>query len=80
MIERESPKGQQVKVCQYRGCGVPFARPANMKAANWEQSTRCPEHKKSSGTKKPAEPRLGHYEIKNKAIDHFLYATAPPHA
>ena len=62
----------RVKICNYRGCGVPFEWPHNMKKSNWDQATRCPKHRKVSGTKKPSDPRLGHYEVKNPIIDAFI--------
>jgi hypothetical protein len=63
---------ERVKICNYRGCGVPFEWPHNMKSQNWAQTTRCPKHRKMSGKKKPAEARLGHYEVKNPVIDSFI--------
>ena len=65
-------EGPEIKTCNYRGCGVPFERPANMHNANWKQCTRCPKHRQMSGSHKQADKRLGYYEVKNETIDRFL--------
>jgi len=76
MINRSEPSGPEVKTCKYQvdgeDCGIPFERPHNMHIGNWEQSTRCPKHKRMSGQKQPKGPRLGQYEVKNPIIDAFL--------
>ncbi len=75
--------GPNIKLCEYmiggkingKPCGVPFERPQNMSNGNWKQCNRCPECRKlaKSGKHKPAEQRLGHYEVKSAVIDRFLY-------
>lgn len=75
MIERETKKGPEVKVCQRPSCKVPFERPNNMKQKHWDQIQYCSRHRKSGGS--PLEPRLGHYIVNNPLIDKFLYACKP---
>ena len=70
MIERYISTGPEVKLCQR--CKIPFERPSNMKQRNWDDANDCPPHRKTSGKKKPAEPRLGHYIVNNPVIDSFL--------
>jgi hypothetical protein len=78
-MKGEEKIGPEFKNCTYpRGgkeCGVPFERPANMANGNWKQCTRCPKCRilAKSGGHKPAEQKLGHYEVKNEALDRFLY-------
>lgn len=73
-----------IKHCDYRRnphneeCGEPFERPANTLEHNWAMRTRCDKHMKYGGNKPLVDRRKGQYEVKNKTIDHFLYATTPP--
>ena len=71
MIERYISTGPEVKLCQR--CKIPFERPDGMHIGNWKQCIRCPKHRNKKGSHKPAEPKLGHYEVKSKVIDNFLY-------
>ena len=72
MIERETKTGGDVKICARPSCQAPFTRSPNMKQANWDCAKYCTRHRKPSGDKKGADPRLGHYEVKNPIIDSFL--------
>ena len=58
---------------QCKKCSAIFSRVGNTTDKHWDMTLNCPRCRAKKNNKRDNYEQLGHYEVKNKAIDDFLY-------